>query len=145
MTISRPDGADDLFHGCKMAFILMSLASGCMGADAALVDGECNQTDSTVTCCVKMTPGQHERCGASPPPQPTQRINAAIPTLPTRREKERWRKDICTPAYSRCIDVGGGRIQGRGWDETQCKACFEACMRHGVWPREANDKPCPEE
>ncbi len=114
-----------------------------MGPDAALVDRECTQTDSTVTCCLKLNPGQYDRCGAPPPHPPTQRINAAIPKLPTRTDKEKWRKDICTPAYSRCIEAGGGSTQGRVWDETQCKACFEACMRYGAWPQEANGKPCP--
>jgi hypothetical protein len=125
------------------AVIALVLASGCAGADAALVDGECNQTDSTVSCCLKQNPGQYERCGVTPPPQSVERRDAAVPKLPTRAEKERWRKDICTPAYDRCIDAGGGSIEGRVWDETQCKACFEACMRYGSWPKEANDKPCP--
>ncbi len=31
------------------AVIALVLASGCASADAALVDGECNQTDSTVS------------------------------------------------------------------------------------------------
>jgi hypothetical protein len=143
MRFLRTDGASRSSDSLIAVGITVMVASGCAGADAALADGECNQTDSTVTCCLKMNPGQYERCGVSPPPQPIERINAAIPKLPTRKEKERWRKDICTPAYDRCIDAGGGSIEGRVWDETQCKACFEACMRYGSWPKEANDKPCP--
>ncbi len=143
MRLLRP-GSLGYSSGLIMATVIaMVLASGCAGADAALADVECNQTDSTATCCLKMNPGQYERCGVTPPPQSAERINAAVPKLPTRAEKERWRKDICTPAYERCIDAGGGSIEGRVWDETQCKACFEACMRYGSWPKEANDKPCP--
>lgn len=143
MRVSGPDRAGNSFVPFMATILTGMLASGCAGADAALADVECNQTDSTATCCLKMNPGQYERCGVTPPPQSAERINAAIPKLPTRKEKERWRKDICTPAYDRCIDAGGGSIEGRVWDETQCKACFEACMRFGSWPKEANDKPCP--
>ena len=29
--------------------------------------GECSQTDSTLSCCLKQHPGQYERCGAEAP------------------------------------------------------------------------------
>jgi hypothetical protein len=126
------DGAERVFTLLVAAIVIGSLTS-CAAAEAVLPDADCNQTDSTITCC----------CGASSPTQSTERINAAIPKLPTRVEKEKWRKDLCTPAYERCIQVGGGSIEGRVWDETQCKACFDACIRYGEWPKEANGKPCP--
>lgn len=126
-----------------LAAIAAGLLCACAAADAVLSDADCNQTDSTLTCCLRVHPGQYERCGAAPPAPSTERVNVAIPRLPTRVEKEKWRKDICTPAYDRCIQVGGGSIEGRVWDETQCKACFDACMRYGEWPLEANGKPCP--
>ncbi len=145
MRTLAPDGLVSL-SGWNMAAILVGLlVMRCAGVDGALADVECNPTDSTATCCLKMNPGQYERCGVTPPPRSVERINAAVPKLPTRREKERWRKDICTPTYDKCIDAGGGSLEGRVWDETQCKACYEACMRHGSWPKEANDKPCPGE
>ena len=66
-----------------MATILaVALALGCAGADAALA-GECNQSDSTVTCCLKQNPGQYEKCGATPPAQ--QQPSTAEPALFTRR------------------------------------------------------------
>jgi hypothetical protein len=113
----------------------------------------CNQTDSTVSCCLKKYPGQYERCGAdvptpSPqkpnrlPPPVTEAPDNASPAVPTEEERERWLKDICEPGYARCIDAGGGGTPGRTHNETQCKACFAACRRYGFWPHAANGKRC---
>jgi hypothetical protein len=41
------------------------------------------------------------------------------------------------------IQAGGGSIDGRVWGESQCSACYAACMRYGFWPWQANGKPCP--
>jgi hypothetical protein len=153
-------GRGQLCRSACLAVGLAVLASGCASTSAsgygggfALTQAECNQTDSTVTCCLKQNPGQYERCGATPPteatrpnnllPERTESEAAPIPELPTRQERERWRKDICLPHYNKCIQAGGGSIDGRVWKEPQCKACYEACMRHGFWPWQANDKPCP--
>ncbi len=139
---------------------LAVLASGCVSTSAsgygggfALTLAECSPTDSTVTCCLKQNPGQYERCGATPPtaatnpnylpPGRTESEAAPIPELPTEEEKERWRRDICEPHYVKCVRAGGDSILGRKKGETHCQACFDACMRHGFWPWQANDKPCP--
>lgn len=143
-----------------LAVGLAVLASGCVSTSAsgyggsfALTQAECNPTDSTVTCCLKQNPGQYERCGATPPteatcpnylpPGRTESEATPIPALPTQEEQERWDKDICRPHYAKCIRAGGDSMDGRKWGETQCQACYDACMRHGFWPWEANDKPCP--
>jgi hypothetical protein len=143
-----------------LAIGLAVLASGCVSTSAlrygggfALTQAECNQTDSTVTCCLKQNPGQYERCGATPPTEATRPNNllpgrteseaAPIPELPTQEEKERWDRDICRPHYAKCIRAGGDSIPGRKAGETQCQACYDACIRHGFWPWKANDKPCP--
>lgn len=146
-----------------LAVALALLTAGCAststsgyGGRFALTQAECNQADSTVTCCLKQNPGQYERCGAVAPPAPQSQPNrllpgrteiglpeaeaAPIPELPIAEEKERWRTDICIPHYEKCRS---GRHDGRVWGESQCKACFDACMRHGFWPWQANDKPCP--
>ena len=127
-------------------------ASG-YGGSFALTQAECGPTDSTVTCCLKQNPGQYERCGATPPteatrpnyllPGRTESEAAPLPELPTQDERERWRTDISEPHYAKCVRAGGDSIPGRKKGETQCQACYDACMRHGFWPWEANDKPCP--
>lgn len=140
---------------------LALLASGCASVGAtrrlngfALTQAECNQTDTTISCCLKNHPGDYERCGATTPTTPSSESNylpparaeaeaSPIPELPTQEERERWDKDICRPHYAKCIRAGGDRIEGRRWNETQCQACYDACMRHGFWPWQANDKPCP--
>ena len=67
--------------GSIMAVIIAGvLASGCAGVDAVLADVECNQTDSTAACCLKMNPGQYERCGVTPPAQ-SEPINVGPPGL----------------------------------------------------------------
>ena len=136
------------------------ILSGCVSTSGsgyaggfALTQAECDQTDSTVTCCLKQNPGQYERCGATPPteaarpnylpPGRPESEASPIPELPTAEEKERWRTDICEPHYAKCIRAGGDLIPGRKSGETQCQACFDACMRHGYWPLRANHKPCP--
>jgi hypothetical protein len=153
-------------HGASrptlLAVGLVLLAPGCVSTSAsqyaggfALTQVECNPTDTTVSCCLKQHPGEYERCGAVAPGTPPasqpnylppgkpQSESSPIPELPSPEEKERWRKDICEPHYAKCMRAGGGSIKGRKHGETQCQACFEACMRHGYWPWRANDKPCP--
>lgn len=112
----------------------------------------CNQTDSTVSCCLKKYPGQYERCGAAvparspqkpnrPPPPVTQERDEVARPLPTEEEYERWRQ-ICEPRYAKCVEAGGASIPGRVAKETQCKAFYDACMRYGFWPYRANGKRC---
>lgn len=140
-----------------LAVGLALLASGCVSTSAsgygggfALTQAECNPSDSTVTCCLKQNPGQYERCGAVAPtttqsqpnnllPGRTESEAAPLPEIPTAEEKQK-RRDICMEHYTKCRS---GRHDGRVWGESQCKACYEACMRHGFWPLRADDKPCP--
>ena len=66
-----------------------------------------------------------------------------LPPLPSPKQKEKWETQ-CIAGYVRCIDAGGGAIEGRVYGETQCRACRDACRRNrGKWPQEANGKPCP--
>jgi len=79
--------------------IAMQLASGCASTDAYRYDSgafalngslnaaECNQTDSTVTCCLKQHPGQYELCGATPPAK-SKPINVGPPGLRSLEEGE---------------------------------------------------------
>jgi len=145
-----------------LAMGLALMASGCASTSVAwymngfaLTRAECNQTDTTISCCLKHHPGEYERCAAMVPRAPPSQSNylppgrpeseaSPVPELPTPEEREGWRKDICEPHYAQCIRAGGGRIEGRKKGETQCQACFDACMRHGYWPLRANDKLCPE-
>jgi hypothetical protein len=153
-------GRSQLCRPACLAIGLAVLASGCASTSASgygggfsLTQTECNQTDSTVTCCLKQNPGQYERCGATPtteathpnylPPGRPESEATPLPGLPTQEERESWDRDICRPRYAKCIRAGGDGVDGRKWGETQCQACFDACMRHGFWPLRANDKPCP--
>ena len=138
---------------CLMVFAvgLALLSSGCAHV------GECNPSDSTVSCCLKENPGQYERCTAVAPPSPQSQPNwvlpgqiataqpeskaVPIPELPTQEERNRWDRDICRPRYAKCMETGG-RHDGRVWGESQCKACFAACMRYGYWPLRANEELC---
>ena len=157
MQPARVIGLGQLLRLACLAVGLAVLASGCASTSAsgyggafALTQAECNQTDSTVTCCLKQNPGQYERCGATPPTEATRPNNllpgrteseaAPRPELPTQDEREQWEKDICLPRYEKCRS---GRHDGRVWGESQCQACFAACMRYGYWPLRANGKPCP--
>jgi hypothetical protein len=109
---------------------------------------ECNQTDSTVSCCLKKHPGEYERCGATPPTQKPNQPNRLPP--PGRFEdksadaKERARrKELCGESYARCIQQGGEDIERGQWGSTQCQSCYEECKKVGSWPAEWDDKPCP--
>lgn len=149
MQQARVVGHGQPYRSVILAAGLVLLATGCAHV------GECNPTDNTVSCCLKEHPGEYERCAAVAPPtqqsQPSQLLPgrseaalpeadaAPIPDLPTLDEKEKWR-DICMDHYMKCRS---GRHDGRVWGESQCKACYEACMRHGFWPLRANEKPCP--
>lgn len=109
---------------------------------------ECNQTDSTVSCCMKQHPGDPERCGGTPPTQKPNQPNRLPP--PGKLEdksadaKERAkRKELCGDYYSRCVQQGGEDIERGQWGSTQCQSCWEECKKIGYWPAQWDDKPCP--
>jgi hypothetical protein len=148
-------GSSGSSFGRLMAAILtMVLASGCASTDAyrygsgafALNGAECNQTDSTVTCCLKQNPGQYERCGATPPAQ-SEPINVGPPGLGSLEAAEQGeskdeKRKRCLPDYVACIDKIGlkpGSLSGT----SQCQDCYNYCERHGFWPLSMNQKPCP--
>ncbi|REG25033.1 hypothetical protein ATI61_11397 [Archangium gephyra] len=133
--------------------LALVLISGCAGVDAALVNGECDQTDSTVSCCLKQNPGQYERCTATPPAR-TEPINVGLPELhasedgeiqSSREDNEESREDRekrCAGYYARCIEEIGQK-PGSLYGTTQCRDCFLYCSRHGFWPERVNKKKCP--
>jgi hypothetical protein len=150
----------------EVAVVALLLASGCAGVEAyshgtgafnpgagsfnhgtgvlALDWGKCDQSDSTVTCCLKNHPGQYERCGATPPKQP-QPINRPPPLLrPPGEEENRYdeHENICLPRYVRCVDEIGLKPGSRA-GTSQCQDCFEYCMKHGFWPARMNKQRCP--
>jgi hypothetical protein len=107
------------------------------GADLGFLDGispPCNQTDSTVQCCLKQNPGQYERCGAVPPePKPEPRRPLPPPVDPDPPEKpapddEGWR-DQCINLYVRCKQDSWSSV--RGWS---CYECFRNCQGQKEWP-----------
>ena len=98
------------------AILAVVLASGCASTDAyrygsgafALTGAECDQTDSTVTCCLKQHPGQYERCGATTPAQ-SETINVGPPGLDPLEaaghgESKDEKRKRCLPDYVACID-----------------------------------------
>jgi hypothetical protein len=162
------------FHGWgstpivpRVAAVALSLSSGCAGVETyshgsgayshgsgaynhgagvlALDWGKCDQSDSTVTCCLKNHPGQYERCGATPPKQP-QPINRPPPLLrPPESDEEKEEKEfvekMCRKHYVRCIEAVG-RKPGGSYGMTQCGDCLTYCNRHGFWPARVNKKKC---
>jgi hypothetical protein len=150
-----------------VAVIALLMASGCAGVEVhspgsgafhqgsagfghgagvlALDWGKCDQSDSTVTCCLKNHPGQYERCGATPPKQP-QPINRPPPLLrpPDENEEEtkEQRQERCLGYYVRCIEKIGQK-QGSLYGTSHCKDCYGYCERHGFWPARMNRKKCP--
>jgi len=145
--------------------IAMLLASGCASTDAYRYDSgafalngslnaaECNQTDSTVTCCLKQRPGQYELCGATPPAK-SEPINVGPPGLrsleegekkearETNEESREDREKRCADYYARCIEEIGKK-PGSLYGTSQCRDCFVYCSRHGFWPERMNKKKCP--
>ena len=141
----------------RMAFTVMLLSMGCAGADATLVDRECNQTDNTITCCLKMNPGQYERCGATPPTQqqPTPTTKSPLTEAQPRRppppigsaldEDEMTDAEVekmCRGYYVRCIEKSGLKINLQ-YGTSHCQSCFESCRKKRYWPWSANGKRCP--
>jgi hypothetical protein len=153
-------GSSGSSSGPSMAAVIaMVLASGCAGADAALVEGECNQTDSTVTCCLKQNPGQYEKCGATPP---TQQQPSPAETKPIPPEAQPRRPPplidvsdndddamtdeevdkMCREHYVRCIEKRGLKINLQH-GTSHCQGCFDLCRKKRYWPWSANGKRCP--
>ncbi len=121
--------------------------SGCAGTGAALA-GECNQTDSTVTCCLKQNPGQYERCGTTPP-APTQPLVVGPPGIGSQGamglgESKADKQKRCLPQYVACIDKIGLRPGGVS-GTSHCQDCYNYCVQHGFWPLSLNGQPCPED
>jgi hypothetical protein len=154
MRFLEPLGSVNVSIPFMAAISAVMLASGCAstaayryGSDSFALNGaECNQTDSTVTCCLKQHPGQYELCGAMPPAQ-SELINVGPPGLKSleaadQGESKDERRKRCLPDYVACVDKIGlkpGNVSGT----TQCKDCYDYCERHGFWPLRMNTKPCP--
>ncbi len=139
-----PSRAVTLPRALGTTLIAAALTSGCVGAEAALAEGECSQTDSTVTCCLKMHPGQYERCGVTPPTR-SEQLNVGPPGLFKSEEQEESREERdrrCADYYARCIDKMGPK-QGSVYGTTHCRDCFTFCSKHGFWPERVNRKKCP--
>jgi hypothetical protein len=131
---------------------------GIAGADAVLVDGECNQTDSTVTCCLKQNPGQYEKCGATAPtqqqPSPTETQTPPTETQPRRPPPlikvssdddamtDEEVDKMCRDYYVRCIERRGLKINLQ-YGTSHCQSCFDLCRKKRYWPWSANGKRCP--
>jgi hypothetical protein len=146
------------YYPAVLLLFLGLLATGCASTNAyyypgrfELGDVKCHPSESSAECCIKTFPGQYERCGLPapiesgpkyPPPLVHEPEASRLPRLPSEDEKAEWERDICRPYYEKCMETGG-RHDGRVYGESQCKACFSACMRYGFWPLRANDKPCP--
>jgi len=119
--------------------------------DAIAQPVECNQTDSTVSCCLKKNPGQYERCGAVAPNQGAKQTPKRAPkddTGPVKPppipppEERRERERRCREFYYQCI-ARGGEYEKRGqYGQTICQSCYEICKGSGSWPAEVNGFEC---
>lgn len=112
---------------------------------------DCNQTDTTVSCCLKKNPGQYERCGTVAPRQAPKQTpkrapkDAPGPVAPPpaaapegRRERERR----CRDYWNQCISMGGEHEKRGQHGQTVCRACYERCVAEGFWPESINDFEC---
>ena len=154
MRFLGPGRAGNLSTPFMAVVFAVVLASGCASTDAyrygsgafALAGAECNQTDSTVTCCLKQHPGQYELCGATPPAQ-SEPINVGPPGLGSLETAEQGesrdeKRKRCLPDYVACVDKIGLKPGGLS-GTSQCQDCYNYCERHGFWPLSTNKKPCP--
>jgi hypothetical protein len=107
--------------------------------------GECNQTDSTVSCCLKKHPGDYERCGAirPNPTPPKDRPNPWLPPGSLTPDQRTKRKKQCQEFYEDCIAVGGEFFPTFGYGSTHCQLCYDECYKTGQWPAEYQGDPCP--
>ncbi len=150
-------------HRVALLGVVLLALSGCGSTQAArgtggagngpggIAQGQCGPGDTTESCCLKTHPGQYERCGAIPPKKPAPGVPA--PLLPdtsfleeselTEAEKRRKNSGICQPYYERCIEKGGEYKEGRVYNETRCKHCFDYCKAYGFWPHRIDRKVCP--
>lgn len=142
------------FDPCRATVIALMLGMGCASPDASMYGSsafasnhvECNQTDSTVTCCLKQNPGQYERCGATPPTRSAP-INRGPPGIKSQEaaepgESKNKRRASCLPDYVACIDKIGQKPGGVS-GTSQCQDCYDYCVGNGFWPVRMNKKPCP--
>jgi len=107
-----------------------------------LLDGAgppCNQSDTTIQCCLKQNPGQYERCGALPPDPKPEPVRRPVPpvNVPVEQPDEdppHETKERCSHAYAKCIDLGGGKLPGRVAGQSRCSSCLDYCLANGFWP-----------
>jgi hypothetical protein len=53
-------------------------------------------------------------------------------------------KRNCNEEFTQCLETPVQSIRGPKFDHSQCVGCRDLCMqRKGIWPSEANGKPCP--
>ena len=99
---------------------------------------ECNQTDSTYSCCLKQNPNDPAKCGGNPDPVPTPKLPPAVPPYlpppgvqPDCLECGKKRGYGCTcSCYRRGVNSGvneshGPKVEGFGTGpdaRTACKA-----------------------
>jgi len=78
------------------AAVLLALLVACSGPLESAP--ACNNTDSTVTCCLKQNPGQYERCGAEAPrPHVLGERGAQFPSKTLWRGERGARLDVENP------------------------------------------------
>jgi len=116
------------------------------GGGAIAQTPECNQTDSTYSCCLKRHPGQPEYCGemapnAQPPKQGPNRLPPPV-KIPSAEEKKR-RKKVCQEYYEQCIAKGGEDLERFTEGHSRCQDCYGDCEKTGLWPGAVNEHPCP--
>ena len=108
---------------------------------------ECNQTDSSISCCLKQNPGQYARCGALPPKQaPKQKPKNVPDKLPPLTElspeEAQEREKKCRDYWYQCIALGGEYEKRGEHGKTICQSCYLRCKAEGYWPDEVNGFKC---
>jgi hypothetical protein len=63
-------------------------------------------------------------------PPGTGKVTAA----PESREPEQDTKDRCEDYYVRCVEAGGGNMNGHAAGYSRCASCMAYCTSNGFWP-----------
>jgi len=120
-------------------------------AIAQPVPVECNQTDSTISCCLKKNPGQYERCGAvaprqapkqTPKQEPKNGPDKLPPLTDLSPEEAREREEKCREYWNQCIALGGEYEKRGEHGKTICQSCYLRCKAEGYWPDKVNGFKC---
>lgn len=154
----------------RLATLLLTVLCACGGGSSWVVRGPgpyggrlAQSTDSASAACQKnpvyctAVPGEEtvvppvQMAPPAPPPRTPGRGKDRSKPGTSEQSKEDTveltpaeLKKRCDEEFTHCLGTPVQSIRGPKFDHSQCVACRDLCMQNaGVWPAQANDKPCP--